>query len=614
MDKKLIIEDVKRINTVFKTLNIPTKDENLVINKLVLEVASVPPQILGSWARGIESFFDKGNVKNIVEREIDKLGTISRNLPLERRLEQWINHSIGTQAGEDAIRRLIKTASQESREYTDYFINEATSIFEDLESQYGIDKALETIESSFGKTIRDAYQRISSGGSIEKVIKKINVTNSRTKILTYWEKYLSSNSYVMDGLKPIINIYVKSAKRKSMKLEKYVEEMFDKLVPVTNIVQNYGQVDNLPNASTIFRETNAMVHGLTVNKEYMVNFDQVYRAIKQKLMQPLNQGGFGLELRQADVIIDGLKNENPFKHEYFTSKTKLKLWKFLDETTVMDWWRFMRNKEKTLGQKFVESVKRLNMVGLYGNIKYVKDWQYFIDKYGTRKGTLVAYGYMQASAHLILPFYIGFFTGLFRTFRSLFQHMSKEDKKSLWDQLVAAESEAYTNAFTPPDGSTFDKSVWWTQTILPFHTMYLKWIQHIGEVFGYDVGGEFADLFDDAEHKVEDITKIDSVQKTPEECLSKYPCLGENGGKVIRNSLGMNLWVSPDGREFALISYKDTLRIIIPSQGGEGVYIDCRTFKNIIPNNGGGNDNGGDTQPVSPVNPEQDKKEEDLGA
>jgi hypothetical protein len=580
MNKNLIIEDISRITTILNSLNIPTKNPNLVLE--APETGGIPPGTLRGWVRGIESFFDKGNVKNIVETEIDKIGAINQSLSLDVRFEQWINRSMQTIEGQSSIRKLIKSVSQDSREYTAYFVEQATPIFEALEKDKGIEKTLEIIEASFGRVIRDAWKR-TGGHTLESIIRKINVSNSREKTLRIWEKYLSHNYYVMDGARPLINAWSKRQKRKGMTLEDYAQEIFDKMMPIVNIVEMYGNVGDKANYKTIFREVNAMLYGLTSFENYMVDYQQLYRALKKKWMQPISQGGLGLELRQADVIIKGLEENNPFKNEYFKSKKTGELWKFLDETTFMDFMRFWGDKNNTFISKMLETIKRVNQVGLYGNMKYVKDWQFFLDKYGIKQGSVIGYAYLQFSANVLLPAFCAVFNTFAKQLHASLHNVSEEEKKSTIQRFEEEWSEAYERVFTPPEG-VLEKGGWMFQKIVPFHFLWGTWMLNTFKYLKYEVGGEIFDIFKSADEKVHESTKTDKEQMSPEECVSKYPCLGENGGKVTRNALGFNVWTSPSSPlGFVLISYNGTLRILIPSRGNDGDYIDCATFKNLIP-------------------------------
>lgn len=607
MDKKLIIEEINRINTILNNLNIPTKNQSLVLE--APETAPPPPNPIGVWAKGIESFFEKGNVKTVVEREIDKLGTISRNLPLEQRLEQWINRSLGTPEGQDAIRRLIKTVSQESREYTTYFIGEATTVFEQLETLYGIEKALEIIESSFGKVISDAWKR-AGGGTLESVIRKINASDSKTKILSLWEKYLSHSPIVMEGARPLVNAWSKRQKRKGMTLEAYAKEIFDKMMPIVDIVEMYGKVGDKADYKTIFREVNAMLYGLTSFENYMVDYDQLYRALTKKFIQPMSQGGLGLDMRQATIIIDELKKENPFANQYYKSQSKTQLGAFLDETTVMDFVRYWGDKNNTFFDKLRETIRRVNQVGLYGNLKYVRDWQYFLDKYGVKQGSMIGYAYLQFSANVVLPAFCGLFNTLGKQLYASTHNVSEEEKMTTLERFKEEMSEAYERVFTPPEG-VLEKGGFIFSKLVPFHILWLTWIKNVWNFFSEQkIGGELFDFFRDSNEKIQEASKIDKVQMSPEECLSKYPCLSENGGSVTRSATGFNVWTSPSSPTgYVLISYKGTLRIVIPSRGNDGDYIDCATFKNLIPTNGGNNGGGAVDPPIDNT----DKEEKEIG-
>jgi hypothetical protein len=574
MNNNLIVEDINRISSIFNNINIPTKSKDLVLENLLLLEAGGPQPLIKQVGNEIEKYFEDGNVRKIVDKTVSKVKTISKSLTLEKRLELWLDQALKTAKGRVQVENLIKLVSNESPEYTEYFVKKYKDIFERMERKSGIEKTLQLLEKNFGSAISKEYARISQAGSLRKLIKNINLSTTRAQTLTRFEKYMASDPYFVGGLKEIVQIFLKDAKRREVGVEKYIEEMFSKIKTLSKITDNYGNLQHLPEAQEIANDVNAMIRGLT--SKSMINFDTIYSDIFSKMTES------GIDSKHAKMIVDELKNTNPFKYDYYVSPSKKKIWKFLDETTGMDVWRYLRNSEKKFGQKITELVKRISAVGLYGNMKYAKDWRYFIDKYGVKNGKWIAYGYFQIAAKVILPAFIGFWMGLINWAKSAFVNMPEEDKKSLLDQWKEAFTEQYSEVISPPEG-LIDKSIWVLQTILPVHMFWDNWIMGVWNGIITPVGGEIKKLWNWISEQLSDTAELDLKQMTPEQCISQYPCLAENGGKVVTTQFGINVWINPNPnaliKEYPLGSYNGKLTIALPT-GIES--LDCSKFKEKI--------------------------------
>ena len=96
MNNNLIVEDIGRISSIFNNINIPTKSNDLVLENLLLLEAGGTTSLIRKVGNEIEKFFEDGSVKKIVDKTVSKVKTISKSLPLEKRLELWLDQALRT--------------------------------------------------------------------------------------------------------------------------------------------------------------------------------------------------------------------------------------------------------------------------------------------------------------------------------------------------------------------------------------------------------------------------------------------------------------------------------------------------------------------------------------
>jgi hypothetical protein len=236
-----------------------------------------------------------------------------------------------------------------------------------------------------------------------KALEEFDLTNLSPKQLTNLERFLARNPAFFAKIKNITTSMIKSWIVIGKNMEKGVDDVYSKLYSIINETKHgLREADSF---TTEFNDINSSLLAMKSTKGFQ-DWSRLYGVLKQKFISQ------GLDMNTTIAVIESLKKSNPFIRTYYKSKQPSDFWKAISESSIGGSYRDIMKMFNKKERDFLSFLNRVTWYSMTGSFKTGKDWAYFFDKYGPKKGFIKTYLWAQAASKIGLPIVVSIW-GLF---------------------------------------------------------------------------------------------------------------------------------------------------------------------------------------------------------